>query len=125
MAQRARIPEHVREVLRARLERHARASWDERCREVVVRFRGPYAYVDAFTSGGWYPPGATPEERARIDSVPVHLCRLGYLGSPERWAFSFFKYSNEVYEPSILPSGSFAGTPEEAFDCCAELYLLV
>ena len=38
-------------------------------------------------------PGTTPEERARIEATPTHLCRLGYLGTPDRWEFAFFKYS--------------------------------
>jgi hypothetical protein len=68
-------------------------------------------------------PGTTPEERARIEATPMHLCRLGYLESPDRWAFAFFKYSDEKYEPPFLPSGEFAGTPDEAFDCSALVYL--
>ena len=68
-------------------------------------------------------PGTTPDDRARIEATPTHLCRLGYLGSPDRWEFAFFKYSDEKYEPSFLHSGEFAGTPEEAFDCAAQVYL--
>lgn len=67
--------------------------------------------------------GVTPEERTQIEGTPIHLCRLGYLGSPDRWEFAFFKYSDEKYKPSLLPSGSFAGTPEEAFDCSGHVYL--
>lgn len=118
-----RIPDHVRHALRVRLERHAEAEWSGRCREVAVRFRGGYAYVDALPSRNWYPPGATPEERARIDSTAVQLCRLGYLGSADRWAFAFFKASDQAYEPSVGLSGSFEVTPEEAFDCSA-VYLV-
>jgi hypothetical protein len=31
---------------------------------------------------------------------------------------------HEIYEPSFLPSGAFEGTPEEAFDCAAGVYLI-
>jgi hypothetical protein len=72
------IPPTAQAALRARLEQHVRTHWKDRCREVVVRFRG---------------------------------------------AFAFFKYSDEKYEPSFLPSGAFMGTPEEAFDCAAQVYL--
>ncbi len=58
-----------------------------------------------------------------IDATPTHLCRLGFLGNMDRWAFAFYKYSDEKYELSVGPSGSFEVTPEEAFDCAAGLYL--
>jgi hypothetical protein len=109
--------------LRARLERHVRTHWKDRCREVVVRFRGAFAYVDAFPLDRQFMPGTTPEERARIEATPTHLCRLGYTGRANLWAFAFFKYSDEKYEPSFLPSGASVGAPEEAFDCAARVYL--
>ncbi len=117
------ISNAVQATLRARLEQHVRTHWSERCREIVVRFRGAFAYVDAFPLSRQFMPGTTPEERARIEATPTRLCRLGDLGSPGRWAFAFFKYSDEKYEPSFLPSGEFAGTPDEAFDCSALVYL--
>lgn len=119
----AAIPLNVQEALRRRLRQHAENAWKHRCREVVVRFRGAFAYVDAFPLHNQVMPGTTPEERARIEATPTHLCRLGYLGRADLWAFAFFKYSDEKYEPSFLPSGEFAGTPEEAFDCAAQVYL--
>lgn len=118
------IPQAVRDMLRARLERHVSAQWKHQCREVAIRFRGAFAYVDAFPLRHQFMPETTPEERARIGATPTHLCRLGYLGGPDSWEFAFFKYSDEEYEPSVLPSGAFAGTPEEAFDCAAQVYLV-
>jgi len=117
------IPQAVQAALRARLERHIRTHWKARCREVVVRFRGTFAYVDAFPLDRQFMPGTTPEERALIEATPTHLCRLGYLGRGDLWAFAFFKYSDENYEPSFLPTGASMGTPEEAFDCAAQVYL--
>ncbi|MBI4737798.1 MAG: hypothetical protein HY766_17335 [candidate division NC10 bacterium] len=105
------------------MEKHVRAHWTDRCREVVVRFRGAFAYVDAFPLQHQFMPGTTPEERAQIEATPTYLCRLGYLGRADLWAFAFFKYSDEKYEPSFLPSGAPVGTPEEAFDCAAQVYL--
>lgn len=119
----AAIPLNVQEALRRRLRQHAEDAWKHQCREVVVRFRGAFAYVDAFPLHHQVMPGTTPEEQAQIEAMPTHLCRLGYLGRADHWAFAFFKYSDERYEPSFLPSGEFAGTPEEAFDCAAQVYL--
>jgi len=39
------------------------------------------------------------------------------------WGFAFYKYSDEKFEVSVLPTGFFAGTPEECFDCAAMVYL--
>ena len=49
----------------------------------------------------------------------------------KRWGFDpesggvniYFTYSNEKYELSVFPSGEFFGTPEEAFDTAARVYL--
>ena len=117
------IPKAAQDALRARLEAHARQNWEGRYREIVVRFRGVHAYIDAFSVNRWYPPGTTPEQKAAIDATPTHLCRLGYLGHPDLWEFAFYKYSDEKYEPSVVASGSFEATPEEAFDCSAGVYL--
>ena len=106
------IPENTRLTLRARLQRHARDASGRRCSLVEIRFRGQFAYVDARPAGDDLP-----------DEVPLHLCRLGYLGNPEHWEFAFYKYSDDTYERSFLPSGSFVGSPEEAFDCAALAYL--
>ena len=119
----ASVPLAAQHGLRSRLERHVRAHWKDLCREVVVRFRGGFVYVDAFPLHHQFMPGTTPEEQARIEATPTHLCRLGYIGRADVWAFAFFKYSNEKYEPSFLPSGASVGTPEEAFDCATMVYL--
>lgn len=100
-----------------------RTHWKDRYREVVVRFRGAFAYVDAFPLHRQFMPGTSPEERARIEAMPTHLCRLGYLGRPDQWAFAFYKYSDNKYEPSYLPSGAMVGTAEEGFNCAALVYL--
>lgn len=105
------VPETTRWTVRARLERHAKEEWNGRCRAIDVRFRGRFAYVDAL-----------PVLDGGPDEAPIHLCRLGYLGQAERWQFAFYKYSGDSYEPSCLPSGSFTGSPEEAFDCAAFTY---
>jgi hypothetical protein len=113
------IPKVAQNALRVRLERHARTKWKDQCREVVVRFRGPFAYVDAFRANNEFPSRVPLEERAAIEAVPAHLCRLGYLGSADRWQYAFYKYITERYALSLCASGSFGPTPEEAFDSSA------
>lgn len=112
---------HTRDPLRARLERHVARSWRRRCRGLVVRFRGAFAHIDAIRATRFALAGV--EQDARVDAEPTRLCRLEYLGSTNAWAVAFYKHSDEVYEPSIFPSGSFAGSPEEAFDCAGNVYL--
>jgi hypothetical protein len=82
---------------------------------VKVRFRGAFAYVDAFPLERQYIPGTTAERRALIEATPIRLCRL--------WEYAFFKYSDEKYQLSVVASGSFEATPEEAFGCSAGVYL--
>jgi hypothetical protein len=88
-----------------------------------VRFRGAFAYIDAHPSERLDPPWPGVEQVARVDAEPMRLCRLEYLGSTDMWAFAFYKCSDEAYERSIFPSGSFNGSPEEAFDCAGNVYL--
>lgn len=75
--------------------------------ELTVRFRGSFAYVT----------GELP------DGEELQLCRLRYTGSATTWGFALHLASSGRYEDQILPTGSFAGTPEEGLDCACGLYL--
>jgi hypothetical protein len=119
----APIPALVRRMLTDRLETHARTAWGERCARVDVRFRGKYAYIDAVESDPWIRPDASEGEKERIRQTPTKLCRLTWTGDPDSWEFTFYKYSDERYEPSITLDGSFVGSPESCFDTAAQLYL--
>jgi hypothetical protein len=99
-------PPSTKTSLHQRLSAHAREHWPQLA-SVTVRFRGAFAYVS-----GQSPTG---------DTLP--LMRLRYGGSAARWGFAIYRASHEDYEDSILPTGRFAGTPEEALDCAAALYL--
>lgn len=66
--------------------------------QVQVRFRGQFAYISAQLPAGEVLP----------------LCRLRYGGSASRWGFAIYRASHDDYQDSILPSGSTAGSPEEA-----------
>ena len=39
---------------------------------------------------------------------------LRYIGNPDNWGFAAYLASRNGYEDSILPHGSFTGTPEAA-----------
>ena len=100
------IPERTRQSVSRRLRSHSAARWPALL-EVRVRFRGSFAYVDGVLA---------------VDDV-VHLCRLRYEGSESAWGFAVYLYSREAYEDSLLPTGSFMGSPEEILDCACGLYL--
>ncbi len=101
------VPPHsTKTSLHQRLNAHAHARWPALSR-LTVRFRGSFAYID-----GQLPDGDT-----------LHLMRLRYGGSASRWGFAIYLASKDGYQDQILPTGFTAGTPEEALDCAAGLYL--
>ena len=98
--------------------------------QIDVRFRGKFSYVDAYTEpyvSKDYDPklfGESREEHIeRLRDTPTHLCRLRYFGDENRWSMAFYTYSHEKYEPCFFNTGSWHGTPEEAFDTSA-VYLI-
>lgn len=113
------ISGQTQDVLRRRLERHVAEQYPGRCARIIVRFRGPFAYVDALEPAAFRRLGVVSPDQ----DDGIHLFRLRYLGHPDRWQFAFYKYSDETYEPSVGFTGSFVVTPEEAFDCAALAYL--
>ncbi len=100
------IPEPARRTLAGRLSSRRQERWPE-LSELTIRFRANFAYIE----------GTTSED----ESLP--LCRLRWLGSPQRWGFAVYLASKDGYQDSVLPSGSFTGAPEEALDCACGLYL--
>jgi hypothetical protein len=102
----AKPPESTKTSLEQRLAQRARNRWPALAR-VEVRFRAQFAYVD-----GHLPDGEV-----------LPLCRLRYSGSASTWGFAVYLASKDGYEDSILPTGQFAGTPEDALDCACGLYL--
>ncbi len=101
----AKIPLAVQERMRARILAYAREHYAEQYHRLDIRFRGAFCYIDAWSS-----------DQA---AAPLHLCRLRYAGGPDRWRLDFFAYSSERYKPSVFPSGSFFGDPEEALAASA------
>ena len=49
--------------------------------------------------------------------------RLRYGGSAARWGFAIYLASKGGYQDSVLPTGHFAGAPEDALDTACGLYL--
>lgn len=99
-------PESMQQHLRQRLNRHARACWPH-VDAITVRFRTGFAYVAAVVPGEKILP----------------LCRLRFTGVLHTWGFALYLASNDSYRDNLLPSGLPAGSPEEALDCAADLYL--
>ncbi len=100
------IPDGTRRALARRLDFRRQQRWPELA-ELPIRYRATFAYIAAATG----------------DDDPLPLCRLRYLGSPDNWGFAIYLASKDGYEDSILPHGSFTGTPEEALNCACGLYL--
>jgi hypothetical protein len=99
-------PESTKTSLQQRLTEHAADRWPA-LTTVTVRFRSNFAYVAGQLTEG--------------DTLP--LMRLRYGGSANSWGFALYLASKDGYQDQILPSGFTAGTPEEALDCAAGLYL--
>jgi hypothetical protein len=99
-------PQSTKSSLAQRLDAHARAHWPQLA-AVQVRFRGQFAYLD----------GQLP------DGEVLPLCRLRYGGSASTWGFALYLASSGRYQDQVLPTGSFAGSAEDALDCACGLYL--
>jgi hypothetical protein len=50
------------------------------------------------------------------------LFRLRWVSNRDRWAFAIWLASKDGYEISVLRSGAFVDTIEEAMDCACGLY---
>jgi len=99
-------PASTKASLQQRLSTHRRAHWPDLAK-VTVRFRGTFAYVQGQLHDG--------------QTLP--LMRLRYGGSAARWGFAIYLASKDGYQDAVLPTGDFAGAPEDALDCAAGLYL--
>jgi len=121
-----KIPAPVRQRTEQRIRSYAETHYAGRFTRLDIRFRGRLCYIDAYTEPSEPSPGllrALGESRKqyleRLRSTPAHLCRLRYFGNEERWSMAFYTYSHEKYEPCVFDTGSFHGTPEEAFETAA------
>ena len=101
-----KIPESTKTSLHQRLADHAHDRWPT-LTEVRVRYRAGFAYIDGVLA----------------DGDTLRLCRLRYGGSAQHWGFAIYRASHDDYEDSFLPTGSLAGSPEQALDTACGLYL--
>ena len=101
-----RVPESTKTSLRQRLNTHARDQWAD-LEGIDIRWRANFAYIDAHLTTG--------------EIVP--LCRLRYGGSATIWGFALYRASHDDYQDNYLPNGDTAGSPQDALDCAANLYL--
>jgi len=123
------IPETVKQRIETRIRKYAEQHFAGRYTRLDIYFKKQFCYIDAYTepvlTPGW-PPEDGSENRdeyaERLRNTPTHLCRLRFFAE-DRWGFAFYTYSNEKYELSRYPSGDFFGTPEEAFEVSAGVYL--
>ena len=99
-------PPSTKTSLQQRLSARARERWPELA-GIDVKFRGEFAYVTGRLKDG--------------DTQP--LMRLRYGGSASRWGFAIYLASKDGYQNSALPTGVFAGAPEDALDTACGLYL--
>ena len=99
-------PDSTKTSLQQRLSARARERWPQLAK-VQVRSRGTFAYVTGATNDGQELP----------------LMRLRYGGSASLWGFAIYLASKDGYEVSALPTGVFAGAPEDALDTACGLYL--
>src|SRR5664279_4571156 len=99
-------PASTKTSLQQRLSARARERWPELA-GIDVKFRGEFAYVTGRLKDG--------------DTQP--LMRLRYGGSAARWGFAIYLASKDGYQDSVLPTGAFAGAPEDALDTACALYL--
>ena len=125
-----RVPAALQLDTRSRIEMYADRNYSGLYLRIDVRFRGALCYIDAFTEPA--PPTADllhslNESReqylARRRETPTHLCRLRYFAGRNLWSMALYTYSNERFEPCVLPAGEHCGTPEECFDLAASFYL--
>lgn len=100
------IPDSTKTSLFVKLSTRQRERWPQ-LKEVKVRFRARFAYVDGVMPDGEVWP----------------LFRLRYGGYANQWGFALYAASSDSYQDSVLPSGAFEATPEEALDCACGTYL--
>ncbi|MGH3847138.1 MAG: hypothetical protein ACRDS0_37815 [Pseudonocardiaceae bacterium] len=101
-----KVPESTKSSLAYKLTARARERWPQLA-EVDITHRAGFAYVT----------GVLP------DGQQLRLCRLRYGGSANLWGFSIYRASHEDYQPSTLPNGATAGSPQDALDTACGLYL--
>lgn len=100
------IPESTQSSLTYKLKAHARSNWPA-VTGLTVRFHGRFVYVTGILPDGGEQP----------------LMRLRYHQSASIWGFALYRASHDDYHDSTLNTGLPIGSPQEALDTAAQLYL--
>lgn len=95
------------------LDHHAEVHWPQ-LGGVEVRWRGGHGYVIGVLDDDL-------DEDAEEETI--RLCRIGYTGSPEDWAFALYEPATDSYQDTVLPDGSFTGTVQDILDCACRVHL--
>jgi hypothetical protein len=107
------IPKASQAKIRQRILAHASRHYAGKYKQVDVRFRWHFCYIDSYKepfvaedyNPEWF--GESREEHIeRLRNTPIHLCRLRYFGNEDRWSMAFYTYSNEKHEPCTFGNGS-------------------
>ena len=124
------VPDAVRRATKAAILNHGKGHFAGRYRELDVRFKAQFCYVDAYVepeepvadeeSVG--AGGNGSEYLALARSNELKLCRLRFL-VPGRWSLAIYSHAHERYEASVFADGGFVGRPQDGFDLAANLYL--
>ena len=82
---RDKIPPAVQASTRERVEKYAAEHYAGTYTRLDIRFKGHFCYIDAYTeplpfSPNPYIPESEDEYYERMRNIPIHLCRLSYLG---------------------------------------------
>lgn len=119
------IPASITNSVQERVRCFAKKHFGGKFTHLKFKFRQDLCYIDSYSDKAVtteaLPAAGTKElsEYLKVhDDKVTHLCRLRYLGNPDRWGFEFFSYSSERYE-----AGGLIRTPEQAFQIAAGLYL--
>lgn len=98
----------LKEFTAGTVDHHASTRWPA-LEEVTISWRGSYGYLIGYLSAN--------------DEDQIKLCRIQYLGDPERWAFAIWQASTDSYTDSVLLNGQPTGQPTLALDTACTLYL--
>jgi hypothetical protein len=99
------IPQTTRWNLERRLQQHRQQHWPN-LTHLSIRYRANFAHITADPDGD-----------------PLPLCRLRYLATPTTGDSLSTSPAETPTKNSLLPTGTFTGTPEDALDCACNLYL--
>ena len=98
----------LKDLIEGTVDHHASQRWPA-LEEVTITWRGSYGYLTGYLSDN--------------DEDTIKLCRIGYLGDPDDWAFAIWQASSDSYTDAVLLGGHPTGHPTLALDTACTLYL--